>query len=341
MKGMKLRYILLTAAFLALLSCAKEKPVGLNDDAKRYLDAWISQNHPAAIKTALGAYLLSETPGTGIPSGDSLFIRLNYTNYSLSGSLNSTTDEMKARQVGNYNRTSYYGPVVAYRGEDLDVLPAGLEEAVSTMKVGGRKTLVIPGWLSGSDRYDSEDGYLKNCSGTDYIYEIELVDAFNDADRWERDSLLKFMAANYPTAVEDTAMTGFFYVKTKAGLDKEFPYDTTFNINYTGRLLNGQIFDTTIKDSAKVWGLYSSSKEYGKTAVKWNNDGEDFSKITLGSEGTEVITGFAYALSLMHPGEAGKCFFISKYGYSASGSGSGIPGYSPLCFELETVEASE
>ena len=339
---MRLRYILMTAILLALVSCAKEKTAGLNDDAKRYFDAWISQNHPTATKTPLGAYILSETPGTGISISDSAYVRVNYTTYSLKGALTATTLEKKARQAGIFDKSSYYGPVVAWRGEEKNNLSAGVEEALSTMKVGGRKTVVIPGWLTESVRYDSAEKYLEKCSGTDYIYELELVDVFNDVDRWERDSLIKFMTANYPAATEDETLTGFFYVKTKDGEDKEFASDTTIYINYTGRLLNGRAFDTTLKDTAKVYGLYSSGSTYEQSKVNWyNTSSEDYTNISLGDSETSTITGFSYALDKMHPGEAGKCFFISKYGYSGSGSGSTIPAYSPLCFELETTNAPE
>ena len=335
---MKFRYIIMAALLLALVSCAKEKTAGLNDDAKRYFDAWISQNHPTATKTQLGAYILSDTPGTGIATGDSMYVRVNYTTYSLKGALTATTLEKKSRQAGTYDKTAYYGPVVAYRGEELENLSAGVEEALSTMRVGGRRTVVIPGWLSESDRYDSEEKYVEKCSGTDYIYELEIVDAFNDVDRWERDSLLKFISAKYPAAVEDTTFTGLFYLKTKAGEDREFPSDTTIHINYTGRLLNGRAFDTTLKDTAKVWSLYSSSKTYEPTQINWNSASEDYTGITMGSNESSTIGGFAYGLSLMHPGEAGICFFISKYGYGGSGSGASIPAYSPLCFEFEITE---
>ena len=338
---MKLRYIIMAAAALVLISCAKEKTASLNEDAKRYFDAWISQNHPTAVKTPLGAYIISETPGTGTAASDSLFVRINYSVYTLDGNLSTTTIEKKARQAGTFDKTAYYGPDVTYRGEKLEALSAGIEEAISTMKAGGRKTIAVPGWLSESKRYDSEEKYREKCSGTDYIYELELVDAFNDSDRWERDSLLKYMAANYPAAVEDDDLSGFFYVKTKDGLDKEFAADTTIYINYTGRLLNGMVFDTTIKDTAKVWNLYSSEKTYEQSRVNWYSSSEDYTSITLGTSDSSTITGFAYALDKMHPGEAGKCFFISKYGYKASGSGSSIPGYSPLCFELETTNAPE
>jgi len=335
---MKFRYLIATAALLFLASCAKESSIGTNDDAKRYFDAWISQNHPAATRTPLGSYIISRTEGTGVPAGDSMYVRLNYSYYTLDGDLASTTDEMVARQCKTYSAANYYGPALSYRGENLEAMGAGLEEAISGMKVGGKMRIVIPGWLSQAARYDSEAEYLANCSGTDYIYDIELVDLFNDEEKWERDSLLRFMAANYPEAKEDGTYDGFFYVKEKGDDDASvFPSDTTFYINYTGRLLNGQVFDTTIADTAKVWNLYSSSTTYQQKSVTWYSDDEDFTHIKLADN--EIINGFAYALSQMHPGEKGTCFFVSKYGYSFSGSGKSIPACSPLSFTIETTVA--
>ena len=225
MTGMKLKYIASGLAILLLAACAKEKSAGLNDDTKRYFDAWISTNHPGAARTPLGAYVISEVPGTGTEAGSLAYIRVNYTSYTLKGVMQATTIEQVARQNGKYDETNYYGPVIGYRGDGLEVLGAGLEEAVSTMKTGGKKTVVIPGWLSESERFYTEEEYIEKCSGTDLIYELELVEAFDDVDAWELDSLRRYMARNYPEAVEDTENEGFFYVATKAGLDAEFPED--------------------------------------------------------------------------------------------------------------------
>ena len=335
---MKLRYLIAAVALLSLASCARDGSSTLNEDAKIYFDAWISQNHPTAQRTALGSYIISQTEGAGVPAGDSLFARIDYSYYKLNGDLAGTTSERVARQCNTYSSSTYYGPYLAYRGTKLESMGAGLEEAVSLMKVGGKIKIVVPGWLSQAKRYSSEDGYLKNCSGTDYIYELELVDVFNDVERWERDSLLRYMAANHPTAVEDPEYEGFFYIKEKDGIEgKDFPADTTFYINYTGRLLNGKVFDTTIADTAKVWNLYSSSKTYQQKKVAWPSSSENFTAIELADN--SVITGFAYAISKMHPGEAGTCFFVSKYGYSTDGSGKTIPSCSPLSFSIETTEA--
>ena len=237
---MKLRYLIAAAALLSLASCARDGSSALNEDAKIYFDAWISQNHPTAQRTALGSYIISQTEGAGVPAGDSLFARIDYSYYKLNGDLAGTTSERVARQCNTYSSSTYYGPYLAYRGTKLESMGAGLEEAVSLMKVGGKIKIVVPGWLSQAKRYSSEDGYLKNCSGTDYIYELELVDVFNDVERWERDSLLRYMAANHPTAVEDPEYEGFFYIKEKDGIEGVLYPALRFRLRKTspGKVIN-------------------------------------------------------------------------------------------------------
>jgi FKBP-type peptidyl-prolyl cis-trans isomerase len=339
---MKRSFIITAISILALASCARQNTAGLNDDASLFFESWISHNYPAAARTTLGAYVLEETAGTGDPVGDSIFVRLNYNSHTLDGNLSASTSAALARQNGNYSKTSYYGPVVAYRGEEFENLPAGVEEAISTMKKGGRKKVAIPGWLSQSERYSNPDDYLKKCSGTDKIYELEIVDAFSDVERWEKDSLARFIAANYPAAAEDE-IGGFYYVSLIPGdQSKTFPSDTAVYINYTGRLLNGMVFDTSIADTAAVWKLSSSSSSYGPKRINWFDEdgGKDYTSITMGDSdsSTSLIEGFSYALSKMHPYEKGICFFWSGLGYSYSGQGSSIPAYSPLCFEIELTD---
>ena len=112
--------------------------------------------------------------------------------------------------------------------------------------------------------------------------------------------------------------------------------DTTIYINYTGRLLNGRVFDTTVADTAKMYGIYSSSKTYSPISVQYNHD--DYTGITITSNKTSVIDGFSYMLWRMGPFEEGTGIFLSKLGYASSGSGSAIPAYSPLRFDIEVVE---
>jgi FKBP-type peptidyl-prolyl cis-trans isomerase FklB len=133
---------------------------------------------------------------------------------------------------------------------------------------------------------------------------------------------------------------GCYYQSLSPAIDTSihFPIDTTIYINYTCKLLNGLVFDTSIEKVAKDNGLYSASRTYGPVQIHWN---EDYKEITMGEDGSSVIGGFALTLAQMHPMEKGVGVFTSDYGYSYSGSGASIPPYAPLVFEIEIVAKPE
>jgi FKBP-type peptidyl-prolyl cis-trans isomerase len=339
------------AAALALTGCEKKVTAGTNDANKKYFDAWMQVNYPDAVRVDPGYYIISETPGTGELAGseeDHYFAYLNYTAYDLDGTIETTTDKKVAQQLGTYDASYYYGPKVMIRGNVS--MTAGLDAAISRMKMGGKAKVVIPGWLNASasssteylyPRYDTEEEYLKKCTGSNAIYELSLVDGFNDVYKWENDSLASYAQKIMPGV--DTLKYGFYYNQTQApaaDADSLATGDVLY-VNYTGRLLNGQVFDTTIADTAKFYNIYSSSKTYGSQSVYIDKD--DYTSIKLGtsSDGNDCIDGFAYAISLMQVGEKGTALFYSGLGYSYSGSGSSIPPYSPLRFDFEVVSKDE
>lgn len=336
---MKRSYILgIAAAALALMAygCEKTTKVGLNDANKKYFDAWRMINYPEAKRVDPGIYVISESAGTGASAGDpevNQYIRLNLTKTDLKGNISESTYEKVNQQLGEYTRGDYYGPVIWYRGNNS--LTAGLEAAVSDMKVGGIKQVIIPGWLGAYDRYDSEEEYLEKSSGTAAIYTLELKDVITDVVKWELDSLERFAKAKLNGV--DSTKYGFYYMRTREPDDpnSSFTSSEKVYINYTGRLLNGQVFDTTVKDTAKVWGLYSSSSSYSPTYVTWKDDYKDF---ILGTgTSANMIDGFAYCVSLMKKGEKGICAFYSNLGYGVTGSSTRIPGYCPIAFEIEVL----
>ena len=98
------------------------------------------------------------------------------------------------------------------------------------------------------------------------------------------------------------------------------------------------MFDTNIERVAKDNGLYSSSRTYQPTQINWE---EEHTDITMGSDESSVIEGFALTLKQMKAMEKGVGIFYSNLGYQYSGSGSSIPGYAPLIFEIEIVEKPE
>lgn len=339
MKRTILLYFALAALFLT--GCARPSTVGLNDANERYLDAWIQVNHPGAVQTALGSYVLEDSPGTGKTAGsaeDSPYVRVEYQARNLAGSVQKSCSEQMAKQLGDYDPNDYYGPVIWGRGTYL--LAPGLDEALSDMREGGSRTVLVPGWLlSTSKYYETGKEYRDNISGTPAIYEIKLHDVIPDIKKWETDSVGRYVSATFPGhTVLDSLKYGFYYVRTGEPSENiEFPADTTVYLNYVLRLLNGKVVDTNVRDTAAFYNIYSSNRTYGPTTIKWYASGGTYADIKFGSS-TSTIDGFLYALSQMHPHEKGTAVFYSGLGYTYRGSGTVIPSYSPLRFDLEIVD---
>lgn len=114
--------------------------------------------------------------------------------------------------------------------------------------------------------------------------------------------------------------------------------DTTIYINYVGRLLNGQVFDTNIQRVAQDNNL--SGGTYEPVAIQW---ADSYSELKMGDDdsASSTITGFAMTLWRMHPFGKAIGIFYSGLGYGYSGSGNTIPAYSPLMFEIEIVKEPE
>lgn len=332
--------LLIVASSCLAFSCARVVKDGLNDQNKKVFDAWRASAYPSAAKTALGAYIIEDVPGTGPLMDNSAlypYLRICFSVTDLKGNYSSTTYENIAKQLGSYSESNYYGPEVLYRGEDGSGVYAGLDEAFRTMRVGGRRRLIIPGWLcSYGNILRDENYYLENGSGESAIYTLEAVEQIANIETWEIDSLYRYASSVFPTiSPMDTLRKGLFYRRMNSPLPDEevLKVDTTVYINYTGRLLNGKVFDTSVRDTAIKYGLYTPSTTYGPKSVTIK---EDYKEITMSS--STLIDGFSYTLSKMHPFEKGVSMFYSGLGYGNSGSGNSIPSYCPLRFDIEVVD---
>jgi len=323
-------------AVLLAGGCAVGESDSGNADELRYLDVWAAENYGVTAPSGMGIYILEDEPGTGPAYNGEDFIYVTYTIKSLDGTISSSTDEQTNKQLGTYSKSAYYGPTVWYAGGTS--LSVGVEDMIKDMKIGGTRTALIPSWLLGTTRYKKSSKYFSTTTGSSpAIYTISIKDAFDDTTEWELDSLDRILSPM------DTVSYGFYYIKTgQPTSTEEFASDTTVYINYIGKLLNGKVFDTNVADTAKFYGIYSSSRSYGPVAVKWGSEVTDLEMGTLSSSGSysysTPIEGFQRTLWQMHPGEKGVGFFYSGLGYGYSGSGSSIPPYSPLVFQIEMTE---
>ncbi len=340
-----MKKLIKTIAYIAMsavtISCAKNVPEGPNEANLRYFNAWMKLNHPDLKPTGLGIYIFpeDEVEGTGIEVKEDGFVYVNYVSTDLEGNIDSYTTKEAAIQLGTYDETVYYGPKVS--STIKGTIPAGVSEALKGMKVGSHRKVIIPSWLMTYNIYDSEEQYIKNAPAANHtIYDISITDFTDSINKHEIYLIEKFVQENPLKYNFDSRMTndttGFYYQPVKEGNSAEkFTTDSEIYINYTGRLLSGQVFDTTIEKVAKDNGLYSSSNTYGPVEIHW---GEKYNQITMGTDNSSIIDGFAYTLWHMHPMESGIGIFYSPLGYSYNGSGKSIPGYAPLIFEIEIVE---
>ena len=352
----------ITAA-IVLASCAKAEEEGANVAAKRYFDAWMTLLNQQREENGLpklngtwndeenanGIYVYKddEIEGTGETVEKDGYAIVEYKAYDLLGNISEYTGADIAKQLGEYDPAKYYGPQVWLTHDGA--IASGIQNALVGMKVGGSKKFIIPSWLMSYSSYSSAEEYLKHSTNySNTIYDITVKDFTDSIDVWQIDSIKRYIVENFS---EENAFsndtTGYFFRRDMElpSSAKDFPSDTSIYINYTGKLLNGLVFDTTDEKTAKDNNIYSSSRSYEPVKITW---GEEFNEITMGTDGSSVISGFAMTIWRMKYDTddtewKDECtgIFYSPLGYGYSGSGSSIPGYSPLIFEIKVADKPE
>ena len=325
-------------------ACEQKTATTSGQEAKEYLDLYMKAVYPDIQKNADGIYILEDTPGTGEAWDKSLeYILADITIRALGGgTVTSTTDMTLAQQLGTYSPGSYYGPKWMAMGDGVSY--AGIDAMLSGMRLGGTRKAVIPAWMLTTSRLGSEEKYLAACTSTTHLeYTIGLKGQAADVTKVEQRQLNEYVSSHYGAGVQpvsyvkDEAPDGnFYFITDVSAFEDQEPIKAgdTFQLNYTGKLLNGQVFDTTEEKVAKDAGLYDAAKAYTTVAVVQSSA---YDSVTLGGS-SSLINGFKGALYLLqYKGQKATVLFTSTHGYGSSGKGASIPGYAPLIFELEVV----
>jgi FKBP-type peptidyl-prolyl cis-trans isomerase FklB len=146
----------------------------------------------------------------------------------------------------------------------------------------------------------------------------------------DKEAIEKYLKENPISSVKEYSepIEGFYMfwqVSTKPDRNNLLRGDTV-TVNYVGKTLNKKIFDTSIEQIARDNGIFSAGRKYQPL------------RYAVGYGFT--ITGFEFAISMMHPGEKATVIFPSRLGYGTQASG-GIPANSPLIFELDLVQVKK
>ena len=153
------------------------------------------------------------------------------------------------------------------------------------------------------------------------------MDAKNaEAEQNEQTELNAYLAANN-IEVEPTA-SGLYFISTKKGTGRQAEAGKKVKVNYSGFLLNGTYFDTSVEEVAKEQGLYDERRPYGPL---------DFE---LGAR--QVIQGWDEGIAMMKVGGTARLVIPSTLAYGANPRPGGvIQPFNTLVFDVELVEVTD
>ena len=317
--------IFLAAALVVLTgSCAKPRTESSTDATDRVLAAWVRVNYGTAVApNDSGVFVLSYTQGTGASVPDSGYVFCHYVKRSLDGNIQNTNVEPLVEQLGLKTNLTDCGSDIWQ--VDVGSIPQGLEPVIKSLKVGGKATVALP--VGQSKLTTSVYNAFSSSESDNVIYEVEIDDVVKDIYAWQ-DELMKAHSATYYEGM-DTLTAGFYFkVVGQAAEPDSLNDEVTVSFWYIGRRLDGSIFDTNVRDTARKYEIYSSSGSYDSLVLTYH---KDFSTMLNNSS---YVTGFTKAVHEMRKRDTIDVFFRSDWGYGASGSTNVISEYSPLKFRI-------
>jgi FKBP-type peptidyl-prolyl cis-trans isomerase FkpA len=216
-----------------------------------------------------------------------------------------------------------------------------LEEGFAMMAVGDSASFIVNADSLFIKTFQQKELPPYIAKGSMVTFELKLVKIQSKEDvQKERDAMMakqqvemeklkgeesvnreKYIADNKITA-KPTA-SGLIYIEKVKGKGKMAEKGKTVRVNYTGKLLDGTVFDTSYEEEAKKAGQVNPQRKYEPI------------EFAVGTG--QVIPGWDEGLLLMK--EGGKAQFIipSAIAYGENGQGP-IRPYSTLVFDVELVE---
>lgn len=286
----------LTLAVFALASCAQKKS---DDGAAAKVEGYQTTSNGLQYK------IIADNPGEPLKAGQ--YCLSTSTLRTLDGALVDIPDHTKS----GYSQVSQ----PRYKGDPLEVL-MNLSEGDSASVIVNEKTFLAdypqrPSNVKEGDQLRMDIKLMKVYTAEQYATEvIPQLNAAKYAN--ETKQIDDYIAAQGWTAV--SLPSGLKIVVDKQGNGAPVTDGALIKVNYTGKLLNGTVFDSNVLPEF--------------------NHVQPF-ELTVGKG--MVIKGWDEGLKSFHQGGKGKLIIPARLGYGEQGSGK-IPPNSPLMFEVEILE---
>ncbi len=279
-------------AFLALFwfgitGCALENELEkqLNTDEGKIKTYLSEKNLTAkAQRFSTGLYQIIEKQGIGEITNPNNAMHISYSLYLLNG--------VKIASDSNYIFQPTAGAFIA-----------GVVQAGMVMKVGEKSQFLLPSSLAFGKTSGELNGVFIETNAVLRL-EVELKASRNAEEQLAYEEVLIRNYSNQQKLSPTRHSSGLYYAVLKAGTGNNIPAVGSVTVNYVGKLLNGETFDSG-------------------------------TNVTFSIGGTQLIQGWNIGIPLMKPKEKGILLIPSALAYGATGSGGKIAPFKPLAFEIE------
>ena len=302
MKIRLLQVLLFGTLFVSLISCLSK--VVLEDDIivqqnETQIQQYISAKKLTTQKASNGVYYVitkSNPSGRKMALGDT--VRLHYVLSRLDGTKIDSSSVLKNQPF------TFFNNLTNNNGGNTNIFL----KMLPFMREGEQATFILPSTLAG----DSQ-AFPNLPANSPVRCDISFMKIYS-----EEVTIDEYVAKNKINVTEKvelvSTLTGYTnylrYIKVKEGA-AEVITGKVAKLKYTGRLLNGFVFDSNISRT-------------------------DSLNYTIGGTNS-LVQGFAAGVAKMKLGEKATFIIPSGLGYGRTGSGNKIPGETTLIFDVEMV----
>jgi peptidylprolyl isomerase len=193
------------------------------------------------------------------------------------------------------------------------VIP-GWTEGLQLMSVGQKMQFTIPAELAYGDQSDPRSPIPANST---LVFDVELLDIKTAEEMIaEQERQLAEFRAPQEAYLEENAKkegitvteSGLQYKVLESGSGATPSIDSTVEVHYEGRLIDGEVFDSSYRRGETI--------EFPVTGV---------------------IAGWTEALQLMKEGDKWQITLPHDIAYGPRGTGGSIPPYATLVFDVELI----
>ncbi len=339
----------LTSAFF--VGCADNETPQENISAYYVMDKWMKENRPDVPFIDSGYYSKITKPDTYLNEieitdstlvefyADGAYIPKPGYDY---GDVFLNSDPYKARQLGQFTYKTRYVPfrIIASNYAKYPFTNVGVYATMLKMKVGESAEIFLTGNNSYGDIENPIEQYLGFGGAVSYVansfssFNIKIEKVEPSPKDTVINLVMKYAKEVLKLKESDSVRRGMYIKRIDSIGGGHFigDADTTLQLRYTGKFLDGFVFDTNVKEVAEEHNIYNAQNSYSTYPLKTKVGKDDTSS---------SIDAFYESVKHMKIGDKAVMVSIPEWCYGADGNfaenATLIQSYMPLIFEIEIV----